>query len=241
MIRMLAYSVNRDEVRMLGSTAKNQAALLTDDRWEIIGCTALDKVRETLDANQALDTVCYDVTAKGSIPLLEQLRHKNRKAYIILVANADTSPVTYMKPTIMAASLLLRPLKPERVREAVEAMLGTFEREEREDDEVLVLEDQDGRERVICRDIAYFEAREKKIYACTDTKEYGFYDTLEQLPQRLPEYFLRVHRSYIVNCDKIRKVALSEGLIYLENDGIVPLSRSYRPVVRQLRQEGRIR
>lgn len=241
MIRMLVFTAGKKEMQLIGSTVKNRAALLTDDRWEIISCLTRAQVQAAIEKGDTIDTVCFDVAAHGSIPLLEELRGKYQKAYIILIAGMEISPVTYMKPTIMASSLLLRPLKEERVGEAVEMMLEAFKREEQSDDEVLVLEDQDGRVRVICRDIAYFEAREKKIYACTDTREYGFYDTLEQLNERLPDYFLRVHRSYIVNCNKIQKVALSEGLIYLEDDGIVPLSRSYRPIVRQLRQEGRIR
>ncbi len=239
MISMLAYSGQSRELTDIRNIARNQAALFTDDRWEFFLCDNLESV-EALGGKK-LDAICFDVTKEENIRFLEGLRERNRKAYIILIASPETSPVLYMKPTVMAASLLLRPLQSVRIEDAVRTLLITFEGEERLDEEILVLEGQDGRERVDCRDILYFEARAKKIYACTASREYGFYDTLDQLESRLPDYFLRVHRGFIVNVNYIARVVLSEGFLHLEDGITIPLSRSYRQIVKKWRQEGRIR
>ena len=63
-------------------------------------------------------------------------------------------------------------------------------------------------------------------------EEYGFYLTMDRLAEELPEQFLRCHRSFIVNSRKIRKIMLSQNLIGLEDGFDIPLSRSYKAVLK---------
>ena len=81
-------------------------------------------------------------------------------------------------------------------------------------------------------EILYFESQEKRIYLRTRSREYGFYDTLEQLSGRLPEGFLRCHKSFIVNLSFLRGVNLSRNTLDLEGDIAVPVSRTYKPAVK---------
>lgn len=81
--------------------------------------------------------------------------------------------------------------------------------------------------------IYYIEAREKKIFIRTKQEEYGFYDTIENMEKKLPENFLRCHRSYIVNMSKVTAVKLSQSLIEIQNELQVPLSRSYKKTVKE--------
>jgi two-component system response regulator AgrA len=67
--------------------------------------------------------------------------------------------------------------------------------------------------------------------------EYPFYDTLDQLEERLADRFLRCHRSYLVNKSKVNKVYLSQNLLLLNSGEEIPLSRSYKPVVKQFMME----
>lgn len=55
--------------------------------------------------------------------------------------------------------------------------------------------------------ITYLEAKDKYVYIITDENvEYLTDFTLTSLEEKLPPPFLRVHRAYIVNCDKIKEV-----------------------------------
>ena len=74
---------------------------------------------------------------------------------------------------------------------------------------------------------------EKKVFLNTGDMEYPFYDTLDQLEERLTGRFLRCHRSYLVNRNKISKVYLSQNILTLEGGEEIPLSRSYKPAVKQ--------
>ena len=70
-------------------------------------------------------------------------------------------------------------------------------------------------------------------------EEYEFYDTLENLMNHLPEYFVRCHRSYVCNFNRVKELRLTENNIILDDQSIVPLSRSYRNHVRSMFYESR--
>ena len=85
--------------------------------------------------------------------------------------------------------------------------------------------------RVDKRDILYLESRIRILRLVTAEREYSFYDSLDHAQQELGESFLRCHRSFLVNIDRIRRYSSSE--IGLEGDVPIPVSRSYGKAVRQ--------
>ena len=85
--------------------------------------------------------------------------------------------------------------------------------------------------RVDKRDILYLESRIRILRLGTAEREYSFYDSLDHAQQELGESFLRCHRSFLVNIDRIRRYSSSE--IVLEGDVPIPVSRSYGKAVRQ--------
>jgi DNA-binding LytR/AlgR family response regulator len=92
----------------------------------------------------------------------------------------------------------------------------------------------DGKTRIPYRKIAYFEASHKKINVRTGDQEFDFYDSIENLLYMVPDYFVRCHRSYLVNTKKIRKINLSEGLIEMDGGAVVLLSRTYKQDFKRL-------
>ena len=232
MIRMLTYNHKKDELERIYDITKYKAALLTDDVWNIGRCLLYSECLSFIKHNPMLDIICFDVTESNGIEHIEELRKKYSQAYIILLADLNISPVKYMKPTIMAASLLLRPFNDTNITDVIEEMMEAFKREDNSG-KVFIIDDEDGRNRIPYSSILYFESKEKKVFLCTDTRQYGFYNTIEHLSEELPDNFKRCHRSYIVNTDYISKVILTENLIYLTDDSVIPLSRSYRNVMKE--------
>ena len=72
----------------------------------------------------------------------------------------------------------------------------------------------------------------------TGMEEYGFNDTLDRLETELEEGFIRCHRSFLVNKTMIESVWLSQNRQMLEDDIEIPLSRSYKPLIKEF-LEGR--
>ena len=65
----------------------------------------------------------------------------------------------------------------------------------------------------------------------TKTEEYVFYAGLEDVQRQLGEEFLRCHKSFLVNLEKV--VRFSKEQIVLEDGTNIPISRSYAKNVRQ--------
>ena len=71
------------------------------------------------------------------------------------------------------------------------------------------------------------EAKGDYIYLKTDNKNYTVHSTLKKIEEKLPDHmFLKIHRSYIININKI--IDIEDNSVLIEKD-IVPVSRSNRP------------
>ena len=153
----------------------------------------------------------------------------------MVVADGSISPMMYLRPGIMPSSLLLKPVSRENLAMVVNEMMDAFTEkfDSKDVQESFVIESREGKQYIPLSQIYYIEAREKKIFIRTKQEEYGFYDTIENMEKKLPESFLRCHRSYIVNMSKVTAVKVSQSLIEVQDDLQVPLSRSYKKMVKE--------
>lgn len=238
MMVMLISDAPAAERKHILSIARHQAALRTDDRWNWIECGTVDDLNIAAEENRRIDILCIDLTIEGSVDTVRVLRRDNPESYIILIADNRISPVVYMRPQIRAESLMLKPLDDVCVTGTVdEAIREYLNRNEPDSGKIFVAESRGEKSIVEFGRINFFESRDKKVYLCTDAEEFGFYETLEQLEDKLRGEFLRVHRSFLVNRRKIAKVVLSKNRVYLQNGEELPLSRSYKNAMKEYLEE----
>jgi len=230
MIATLIYGRKKQEVDVLLALEKDLAALAGDERWSFALCSTLRQVREHFLAKPLLDMLCYEITQGEALAFLEEIRRDYPVLHLLLVADKSLSPMAYLRPGIMANSLLLRPWSVEQARDVLAEFVASFLEKTKGalEGRAYVVESREGKTAVPYGQIYYFESREKKIYVCTGNEEIGFYHTIEELLGELPEGFARCHRSFIVNVAKIRKVMLSRNMLMLCDGFEVPLSRSYK-------------
>lgn len=88
--------------------------------------------------------------------------------------------------------------------------------------------------------ISFFEAKDKYVNIVTDENiEYLIDFTLSSLEEKLPTTFMRVHRAFIINCDKIKEIHKSDSssFIILLKDKMntkIYSGRSYNENIRSL-------
>ncbi|WP_233201518.1 MULTISPECIES: LytTR family DNA-binding domain-containing protein [unclassified Sporosarcina] len=85
--------------------------------------------------------------------------------------------------------------------------------------------------------VSYVESLHKKTWFYTADDNYNISFTLKDLHLRLPRYFLRIHRSYIINMNCIEKISrdFSSNLVIKLIDGTeLPVSQTYLNEVRAL-------
>ncbi len=233
---MVTYDSVAGELEQIKKISKDLAAKMSEDLWKTEQFMLLGKLRRYLEDKPLMDMLLYDISQKESLDYLRQIREKYQMAQIMLLADIKTSPMEYMRPGIRANALLLRPWTKRQAEEVLQEFIGEYlkmvRREEQGGSRMFVIESREGRLSIPYEQIYFFEAREKKVFVCTGREEFGFYHTIDKLVEELPEGFVRCHRGFIVNTDKIRKVMISKNIIYLEDGFDVPLSRSYKSVLK---------
>lgn len=235
MITMLMFDPLREESETLREQSSYAVARQSEDQL-VVSCFAkTDQVREEIGKGKLLDVAFLDVTAPGGIGLSKEVRRDNELAQLLLIADASVSPMKYMTPDIRAASLLLRPFPREVSRQIVYQFFQSIFRDQKEadTDRKMVIENRDGRISIPYSKIYYIEVRGKKIYVRLKEKEYSKYETMDNMMKQLPDDFIRCHRSFVVNKSYITRLKISENIIYLQDDIIVPLSRSYKPELKE--------
>ncbi len=79
--------------------------------------------------------------------------------------------------------------------------------------------------------IDYLEGARNYVAVHAEGREYIVRDTMANLTEKLSGGpFVRTHRSFVVNADKIREIRVVDGKqrVFLASDDSVPLSRGYR-------------
>lgn len=231
MVSMLLYSSDEKELHNIHILVKNLAAYLSEEKWETSCFSSLKDIEIFLEQQSLLNMACYDVTQKGSLDVLEKVRRRYADMLLMLIADASLSPMDYVRPDILASSLILRPFSKEALRDKLKDLINSHlsRVENNSPEEAFIVETREGKTRVPYSQIYYVEARDKKIYLRLQNKEIAFNSTLEELEEKLPANFLRCHRSFMVNQVHIEQILLSQSEIHLSHGITVPLSRSYKP------------
>ena len=231
MVSMLTYSSKEKELHVIKELLDNLIAYLSEEKWETTYISSLQEVSHFFREQPLVNLSCYDVTQKGSIACLSDIRKSYKDMHLMLIADMTLSPMEYVKPDILASSLILRPFSKEALKDKLRDMIMEYVSgaEDGEAEDAFILETREGKTRIPYNQIYYMEARDKKIYLRLQNKELAFYDTIEELEEKLPDIFLRCHRSFLVNQTYIEKIMLSQSEILLSHNMSVPLSRSYKP------------
>ncbi|EGA88369.1 hypothetical protein GPDM_15659 [Planococcus donghaensis MPA1U2] len=83
--------------------------------------------------------------------------------------------------------------------------------------------------------VSHIESSQKKTWFYTDDETYCVIHTLKNLKPQLPDSFLPIHRSYIVNIDYIEEISrdiASNYQLTLRDGSILPVSQNYTASVR---------
>ena len=155
--------------------------------------------------------------------------------YIILTtADAEFAIQAFEYDCI--ADYIVKPIKPERFKKSIQKVEGklnekvtatTTEKEKLQTVDDFYVNINKRLIKIDIQSIYLVEAKGDYIYLKTDNKNYTVHSTLKKIEEKLPDHmFLKIHRSYIININKI--IDIEDNSVLIEKD-IVPVSRSNRP------------
>jgi len=155
--------------------------------------------------------------------------------YIILTtADAEFAIQAFEYDCIV--DYLVKPIKPERFKKSIQKVEGKLneevtatvtDKEKQQTGDDFYININKRLIKIDIQSIYLVEAKGDYIYLKTDNKNYTVHSTLKKIEEKLPDHmFLKIHRSYIININKI--IDIEDNSVLIEKD-VVPVSRSNRP------------
>lgn len=178
----------------------------------------------------------------SGVDLLKTL--DNTQKVILFTSDKDFASKSYEYENIV--DYLVKPLTKERFEKAVERARKQFILDEMESPSQDSSTSTDSMEQVRnslyinidrrlinlqFKEIEYVEAEGDYVNVYTTTERYHVHTSLKKIAARLPEpTFMQIHRSYIINFNKIIDIQDNSVLI---GKKVIPISRSNRPALMQ--------
>ncbi len=231
----LLYDTQTHELDMIDAAFRDVFARHSDDFLKVRACDTISELNRAVKETEIVDMNFIEAVDVEGIGVAEKLRKHYPESAILLVVSDNMKPTEYIKPGIMASALIMRPSSAEEIKEILsEFVLSAVREDEAEADNFFFIDTPEGKTRIPYDKIIYIEARQKKIFIRLKREEYGIKETLESMLDSLPENFIKCHRSFIVNKQKITGFNRQDNTVILEGDINIPVSRPFRQMMRDL-------
>jgi len=191
---------------------------------------------ETSGKAELIGVFLMEVTGKFQ-DLVRKIRGANQLNYIVLLGDNLNRLAAAVNPVTRPSGCLLRPVETDKVDELLADILEDYKHIAGTEASVS-FQIQGTLYHVSCERILFVESSNKKIRIRTENQQFEFYGSLERIQEQLPGFFMRVHKSYIVNLREIETVHFSEMTIYLRGGVFVFVSRTYKDKLRQYLESG---
>lgn len=199
---------------------------------DIVGMAGSAEEAISLIKENQPDVVFLDIQLPGinGVEFAEFLNKMNPNPRIVFVSAYDDYALKAFK--VEAVDYLMKPVNPVRLGMTIQRLEKLCGKDEALDK--LPIKDGEVVELVDFDDVMYIEASNKKILVHADSKIFNVYHhNLSDLERELPGFFMRVHKSFIVNLKKAKQLAPWFGRSYL----LVLCDGSQVPVSKNLVRE----
>ena len=196
----------------------------TDDLDLVKECKSAIEAANYLSKNEA-DLIFLDIEMPkmSGIELLKSLQNHPE---VVLITSKEKYAVEAFEFDV--TDYLIKPCKYPRFLKAVEKVRNNLKPatlDSIQEDCLFVKVDSE-LVNIPTKDILWVEALGDYVSFMTAVKKYMVLSTMSSIETRLPaSQFIRVHRSYFVRIDRIKKIA--EDIILVENK-LIPVSKSYK-------------
>lgn len=217
--------------------------------YDVLGVASTGvKALEYLTKRKKPDLILMDIMIKGDmtgVDVAEEVNKNHKIPVIFLTAYADDQTLEKAKLT-NPYGYILKPFKEVDLKTNIEVALHKYKvnsKVKKELDAYATIVANSGntkpyifiknKSRFIktnVEDLYFVEALKDYVIFHTENEKYTLHCTMKEIESRLPKnVFARVHRSFIVNMDKIHIIEYVNSVIKLETTGKeIPLGASYK-------------
>lgn len=203
-------------------------------------CDSIDLALEYLGKIESIDVVFLDIQLgeQNGMQLAEKIQKMKNPPEIVFATAYDCYALHAFD--MQAIDYLLKPFDEERIQVTIKKLEKTIankhathsnQENKIEKLEKIAVTIDDKMKIIAVEDIQFISSQNGKTMIATEIGVYTVTSTLIQLEQKLKvDYFLRVHRSFLVNTNKIVEIEPwfhSTYQLKMKNGDKVPVSRNY--------------
>lgn len=174
-----------------------------------------------------VDVFILDIQLKSSmsgLELAEKIREFNKDCYIIFTTgHLEYSLIAYKLKTF---DYLAKPITLERLEETVLRLLDDINGQPKKYIKI------DNKNTLIDEnEILYIKREGMKLIYHTLSKNYESYSSFAKMESSLPKNFIRCHKSFVINLNKIVHVDPVSHIIYFNDDSSCEIGPKYKKTI----------
>ena len=223
---MLNFIICDDNENALNKIAKMLDSIFMSNNIEANVVLQSTDPQEVLNYSNThkVDVFLLDIQLKASlsgIDLAKKIRENNKDAYFIFTTgHLEYSLMAYKIKTF---DYLPKPITTERLEETILRLLDDINGKPKKYIKI------DSKNTLVDADeILYIKREGMKLVFHTPTRDYESYSSFAKLQDSLPGNFIRCHKSYIANINKIVNVEPVSNTIYFSNDCSCEIGPKYK-------------
>ncbi|MBR3255948.1 MAG: response regulator transcription factor [Clostridia bacterium] len=182
-----------------------------------------DKILEYVKLNKT-DVVILDINLKSNktgLEIAEEIRAQNKDIYIIfLTGHLEYALVAYKYKTF---DYIPKPITQERLELTINRLFNDIYSKPKKyiklDNKNTIIDE---------AEVNYIKRDGMKLVFNTNCRNYEIYSSFNKIQDKLPENFVRCHKSYIINVDKITNVEPIRNRVFFNDNNFCDIGPKYK-------------
>lgn len=223
---MLNFAICDDNLNILSKISKMIEAVFINNNLDGKVCFTTNNPSELLEHSKKdnIDVYVLDIDLKSEInglDLAAQIRANNKNAYLVFTtAHLEYIMLAYKYKTF---DYLAKPITIERLEETI---LRLFEDAKCSSNTYINIGN--SANMLNENDIYCIKKQGMKLIYCTKENSYEAYSSFNKIETCLPENFVRCHKSYIANVNKISNINSNNNTIQFDNSTTCSIGPKYK-------------
>lgn len=223
---MLNFVICDDNLNILDRLEKMLEIIFTKNNYNASVVFKSDNAQDILNYidNNVVDVLMLDINLKcnkSGLELAEEFRKRKKNSYIIFTTgHLEYAMVAYKYKTF---DYLPKPITYDRLEDTV---IRLFEDANELSKKYIKI---DNKNTIIDEaEIQYIKRDGMKLVFHTSSRDYDTYSSFNKFQDKLPETYIRCHKSYIANLNQIKDVEPVSGTITFSDGNTCEIGPKYK-------------
>lgn len=223
---MLNFVICDDNLNILDRLEKMLDTIFCKNDFEAQVAFSSDNTEEVLNyiSSNKVDVAMLDINLKSNktgIELAKEIRKINKNIYIIFTTgHLEYAMIAYKVKTF---DYIAKPINYDRLEETIirlfEDVTSVPKRYLKIDNKNTLVDESE---------VQYIKRDGMKLVFHTSSRDYDTYSSFNKFQDKLPENYIRCHKSYIANINQIKDVEPVSGTITFKNGNTCDIRPKYK-------------